>query len=103
MIQSNLVNRNNMARPKKRLPRHKHQCNVPVGKITLSEGLNSGSVVVDAAKKDSLDSASCGYVSYGCSVALLATEKRTDEEQEQQLRETVAKANHGCSEEQLDY
>jgi hypothetical protein len=82
-----------MEHPTKRLLRHKHQCNVPVGKITLSEGLNSGSVFVDAAKKDSLDSASCGCVSYGRSVALLAKEKRTDEEQ-QQLRETVAIANH---------
>jgi hypothetical protein len=33
------------------------------------EGLNSGSVVVDAAKKDCLDSILCGYVSYGRSVA----------------------------------
>jgi hypothetical protein len=58
-----------MARPKKRLPRHKHQCNVSIGEITLSEGLNSGSVVVDAATKDCLDSVSCRYVSYGRSVA----------------------------------
>jgi hypothetical protein len=41
----------------------------PVGNITVSEGLNSGSVVVDAAKNDCLDSVSCGYVSYGRSVA----------------------------------
>jgi hypothetical protein len=43
--------------------------NGPVGNITVWEGLNSGSVVVDAAKKDSLDSHSCGYVSHGCSIA----------------------------------
>jgi hypothetical protein len=41
----------------------------PVGNIAVSEGLISGSVIVDAAKKDCLDSVSCGYVSYGCSVA----------------------------------
>jgi hypothetical protein len=40
-----------------------------VGNIAVSEGLNSGSVVVDAATKDCLDSVSCGYVSYGRSIA----------------------------------
>jgi hypothetical protein len=66
---------------KEALPRKKHACDGPVGNITVSEGLNSGSVVVDAAKKDCLDSVSCGYVSYGRSVARLAKEKqRTDEE-----------------------
>jgi hypothetical protein len=49
-----------MARPKKRSPRQKHQCDAPLGNITVSESLNSGSVVVNAAKKDSLDSVSCG-------------------------------------------
>jgi hypothetical protein len=44
-------------------------CNGPVGNIAVSEGLNSGGVVVDAAKKDCLDSVSCGYVFYGRSVA----------------------------------
>jgi hypothetical protein len=41
----------------------------PVGNIAVLEGLNSGSVVVDAATKDCLDSVSCGYVSYGRSIA----------------------------------
>jgi hypothetical protein len=35
-------------------------CDGPVGNITVSEGLISGSVVVDAAKKDSLDAVSWG-------------------------------------------
>jgi hypothetical protein len=92
-----------MARPKKRLQRKKHACDGPVENITVSEGLNSGSVVVDAAKKDCLDSVSCGYVSFGCSVALLAKEKQRTDEEQQQLRETVAQGNRDCSEEQVEY
>jgi hypothetical protein len=41
----------------------------PVGNITVLEGSKSGSVHVDAAKKESLNSVSCGYESCGCSVA----------------------------------
>jgi hypothetical protein len=37
--------------------------------VTVSEGLISGSVVADAAKKDCLDSVSCSYTSYGGSIA----------------------------------
>jgi hypothetical protein len=60
-------------------------------------------IVVDAAKKDCLDSVSCGYVSYGYTVPLLAKKiQHTDEEQQQQ-KETVVQANCGCSEEQLGY
>jgi hypothetical protein len=44
-------------------------CDGLVGNITVSEGLISGSDVVKAAKKDCLDSVSCGYISYGCSIA----------------------------------
>jgi hypothetical protein len=36
-------------------------------------GLNCGSVIFDAAKKDCLDSISCGYVSYGRSIATTKT------------------------------
>jgi hypothetical protein len=59
-----------MARPKKRfLPRQNHGRDGPVGNIAVSEGLKSGSVVVNAATNDCLDSVSCGYVSCGCSIA----------------------------------
>jgi hypothetical protein len=44
-------------------------CNGPVlGNITVSEGSKSGSVHVDAVKKESLNPVSCGYKSCGCSV-----------------------------------
>jgi hypothetical protein len=48
-------------------------CDGPAGNIAVLEGLNSGSVVVDAAMKDCLDSVSCSYVSNGRSIA--ATKK----------------------------
>jgi hypothetical protein len=54
--------------------------------------LNSGSVVVDAAKKDCLDSVSCGYVSYGRSVPLLAKKNalmKNDNSKEKQLRKPI--------------
>jgi hypothetical protein len=45
-------------------------CDGPVlGNITVSEGSKSGSVHVDASKKESLDSVSCSHDSYGCSIA----------------------------------
>jgi hypothetical protein len=45
-------------------------CVGPVlGNITVSEGSKSGSVHVDASKKESLDSVSCSHDSYGCSIA----------------------------------